>query len=73
MWEKGFLTLILTRELIMKRDSNAWKKGKPMFQVGGLSDVEAAQVVIAKDRLKVKTDRQLLMGLIAGLSTPASR
>ena len=57
---------------VMKRDSNAWKKGRKYFQVA-LGSVEAAQVVIAKDRLKVKTDRQLLMGLIAGLSTPASR
>ena len=57
---------------IDKRDRNAWKKGRKYFQVA-LGSVEAAQVVIAKDRLKVKTDRQLLMGLIAGLSTPASR
>ena len=56
-----------------KSDPNAWKKGLPVFQVVGLSSVEAALIVIKKDALKVKTDRELLFGLIAGLPTPASR
>ena len=57
-----------------KSDPNAWKKGKDIkhFQIA-LRPLEAAKVVIAKDALKVKTDRELLMGLIAGLPTPASR
>ena len=55
-----------------KSNPNAWKIGRKGFQVG-LSSLEAAKVVIAKDALKVKTDRELLMGLIAGLPTPADR
>ena len=59
----------------MKRKSiiaNAHRKNKKHFQAW-LKPLETAQVVIAKDRLKVKTDRELLMGLITGLPTPASR